>query len=164
MHRALVLVGHGGVPKNMPRSWVREMKQFARRAEDGDRAAASAARDIDERIRSFPRSEETDPYGAGIERLAQQLRKRLPEWNVVVAFNEFCAPTIEEAVAAAVQAGATDVQVVTTMITPGGTHCEVDIPEAIERARAAHEKVNIHFVWPLELGRVADMFVANLRC
>ena len=98
----------------------------------------------------------------GFERLAAALRQRLPERPVYVAFNEFCAPTIEQAVATAVMAGARDIAVVTTMITPGGSHAERDIPEALERARAEHPDANIHFVWPLDLHSVADMFCVAL--
>jgi sirohydrochlorin cobaltochelatase len=162
MTRALVLVGHGGVPRNMPRQWVREMKQFSRRAQDGDAGAAEAARTIDERIRTFPRSDETDPYGAGIRRLAERVQARLDGWQVVVAFNEFCAPTIEDAIGQIVDGGTLEVRVMTTMITPGGTHSESDIPQALVRARAAHPAASIEFVWPLDLDHVANMFVSCL--
>jgi sirohydrochlorin cobaltochelatase len=162
MQRALVLVGHGGVPKDMPRKWVREMKQFARKAGEGDERAAAAANELDRRIRTFPRTDETDPYGAGIRRLADRLRPRLEGWRVVVAYNELCAPSIEEAIGELVRGGATDIRVITTMITPGGAHSEVDIPEALERARAAHPEVDIVFVWPLDLDRVAAMFAGHV--
>lgn len=162
--RALVLVGHGGVPKDMPRAWVREHKTLARLAEqEGDEQARAAAEALDTKIRSFPRTDATDPYGAGLRRLASRLRARLEDWIVIMAFNEFCAPTIEQAIAQAVDRGATEVEVMTTMITPGGSHSEIDIPEALERARAAHPTVSIHFSWPLDLDQVAAMYVAHIR-
>lgn len=162
--RALILVGHGGVPKDMPRAWVREHKELVRRAErDGDERTRRDAEALDTKIRTFPRSDATDPYGAGLRRLAARLRARLEDWIVIMAFNEFCAPTIEQAIAQAVDRGAAEIEVMTTMITPGGSHSEIDIPEALDRARAAFPDVRIHFEWPLDLDKVAAMYAAHVR-
>ena len=158
----LVLVGHGGVPKDMPRSWVKEKKQLFRDAAAGDTEAGERAQAIEERIRTFPRTDETDPYGAGIRLLADRLQAQVPDWRVVVAYNEFCAPTIEQAIEAVVAEGATHIRVVTTMITPGGSHSEKDIPEALERVRQQVPGVEIEFVWPLDMNRVAEMFAAHV--
>lgn len=160
--RVLVLVGHGGVPKDLPRRWVREMKQLYRRAGEGDEDARAAAVELEQRIRHHPRTDETDPYGAGLRALAARLRAHLADWRVVVAYNEFCAPTIEEAIGTVIAEGATEIRVVTTMITPGGSHSEVDIPEALSRVRAAHPGVHVQFVWPLDLDRVAQMYASCL--
>ncbi len=159
----MVLVGHGGVPKDLPRAWVREMKLCMRRAaEEGDATLRERALELERRIRTFPRTDETDPYGAGIRRLAAHLASKLDGWPVIVAYNEFCVPTIEEAIAEAVGQGAERIDVLTTMITPGGSHSEVDIPEALARARARHVGVTISFVWPLDLDAVAAMYAAQL--
>ncbi|MDH4082915.1 MAG: hypothetical protein OEV99_13885 [Nitrospira sp.] len=39
-----------------------------------------------------------------------------------IAYNEFCAPTLEESVESLIKQGATSITVTTTMFTPGGSH------------------------------------------
>jgi sirohydrochlorin cobaltochelatase len=161
--KVVVLVGHGGVPKDLPRAWIREMKQLFRQAEElGDPGLREQAELLEQRVRSYPRTDATDPYRAGIRALAERLRAHT-DWHVVVAFNEFCAPTIEEAIAQAVADGAARIQVMTTMITPGGSHSEIDIPRALEVARAAHPGVVVDFAWPMDLELLAAMYAGHLN-
>jgi sirohydrochlorin cobaltochelatase len=157
MTEAVLLVGHGGVPGDMPREWLAELRRLRQRG------AEAEAAELEQRIRRFPRSDATDPYGAGLRALAAELRARAGERSVAVAYNELCSPSIAEAIAALAAEGATKIVVFTTMITPGGSHSERDLPEAVAAARAAHPGVVIDYVWPLDLGRVADMFAAHIR-
>ena len=52
-----------------------------------------------------------------------------------MAYNEFCAPTLEESVEELIKKGATHITVTTTMFTPGGSHSEVEIPEILDHLR-----------------------------
>jgi sirohydrochlorin cobaltochelatase len=52
-----------------------------------------------------------------------------------IAYNEFCAPTLEESVEDLINQGATHITVTTTMFTPVRSHSEVEIPEIRERLR-----------------------------
>lgn len=154
---AVVLVGHGAVPADCPRDLVTRLKALEgrRRAAGGPMSDEESA--LDARIRSWPRTRESDPYGAGLEALAAHLRPLLGNARLVVAYNEFCAPTLEEAVAALAAGGASAVVVVPSMLTPGGVHSEIEIPEIIERLRAAHPTLTMRYAWPFDLDAVARL-------
>jgi sirohydrochlorin cobaltochelatase len=160
MSRALVFVGHGGVPSDFPTEELSELKRLegARR---GGALASARESELDVKLRGWPRSPETDPYRVGFERLAEALRQQtaLP---VYVAYNEFCAPSVEEAVAQAVQDGHDDLTLLTSMITPGGNHAAREIPELAERCRQRLEGVRIRYAWPFEPGLVAAFLAQHL--
>lgn len=118
-------------------------------------------RALDEQVRAWPRSDETDPYRAGMERLAGALRARV-EAHLVVAYNEFCAPSLEQAVQALAGQGYTQIDVVPSMLTPGGVHAEVEIPEAIAELAAALPQVALRYAWPFDLEQVAALLAARL--
>ncbi len=160
---AVVLVGHGAVPADCPRDLVTRLKALEgrRRATGGPMGDEEAA--LDARIRTWPRTSATDPYGAGLEALAASLRPLLGSARLVVAYNEFCAPTLEEAVAKLAATGARTVVVVPSMLTPGGVHSEIEIPETIERLRASHPTLALRYAWPFDLTAVARLLAEQVR-
>jgi sirohydrochlorin cobaltochelatase len=163
MKTAVILVGHGAPPRGFPRADVQRLKSLeGKRTATGGPMTEEEA-ELDRKIRSFPRTPENDPYREGLEALAAALRPRLGEKALSTAYNEFCAPTIDEAAARAIAEGAERIEVVPSMLTPGGVHSEVEIPEAIERIRAAHPGVTIRYAWPYDLGAVARLLVDQLE-
>jgi sirohydrochlorin cobaltochelatase len=158
----VVLVGHGAVAKDCPRELVTRLKavEARRRATDGESTAEEIA--LEQRIRRWPRTSANDTYQAGIEALAERLRPLRKGDLLAVAYNEFCAPSVEEAVHDLVEKGAKGITVVPTMMTPGGAHSEIDIPHSLERARAALPGVEIRYAWPFELDRLAEMLASHL--
>ena len=52
-----------------------------------------------------------------------------------IAYNEFCYPSIEQAADVLAEKDITEVILITTMITPGGSHSEREIPEEVEALR-----------------------------
>ena len=100
---------------------------------------------------------ETDPYRSGLEAVAAQLRTNLGEVLFAVAYNEFCAPTLEESVEELIKKGATHITVTTTMFTPGGSHSEVEIPEILNHLRPQHPGVELRYAWPFDLLMVAKL-------
>ena len=79
-----------------------------------------------------------------------------------VAYNEFCAPTLEEAVADLVRQGVSDIMVITTMFTPGGSHAEVEIPETLEHLRKQYSSLTLRYAWPFDLNLVARMLAEQV--
>lgn len=158
----VVLVGHGGVPRDYPRARVTRLKQLeaARRGTGAPPTAEEQA--IEHELRTWPRTSATDPYRAGIEALAAALRPLVAPARLVVAYNEFCAPTLEEAVAGLVDEGVAAITVVPTMLTPGGIHSEVEIPAAVAALQARHPGVRLRYAWPVDVGLVARMLAAHL--
>ena len=161
--RGIVLVGHGGIPADCPRELVTNLKRLeAQRRESGGPPTAEE-RELDRRIRLWPRTAETDPYKAGLESLAAHVRPLLTESLFAVAYNEFCAPTLEEAVADLIAAGARDITVVSSMLTPGGAHSEVEIPQTLQRLREQHPHGLLRYAWPFDRDSVAAMLARHLR-
>lgn len=162
----VVLIGHGSPATDCPPELVGELMGLEwrqARAGDGEREVVERrAADLDARIRNWPRHASNDPYRHGLEQLAQALKTLLPTDLLAVGYNEFCRPTIAEAVEDVIRQGATRVLVVPSMLTPGGVHAERDIPLALEPLRRAHPDIPIQYVWPFDLGQVAAVLAAHI--
>jgi sirohydrochlorin cobaltochelatase len=166
----VVLIGHGSPALDCPPQWIGELMGIQHgggghghshgghgHAQDG-RAA-----ELDAKIRDWPRTGENDPYQRGLEQLAAALRPLLPTELFAVGYNEFCRPTVAEAIGQVAARGATRILVMPTMLTPGGVHSEIDIPNALKDIARAHPDVSIEYVWPFELGRVAALLADHVR-
>ena len=158
----VVLVGHGGIPTDYPREPLNALKALEgkRRATGGDPSPEETALDL--QIRQWPRTSENDPYQAGLESLAAHLKPAFNGDLFAIAYNEFCAPTVEEAVETLVAAGARQIRVVPSMFTPGGSHSEREIPETLARLRRKHPEIDLRYAWPFDLKQVASMLAAQL--
>lgn len=158
----VVLVGHGVPATDCPPRLVGEMMGL----EWSGQAISDSARrrivELDAQIRNWPRTEANDPYKAGLEKVAAVLRPLLGDKLFAIGYNEFCAPSVEEAIAWVIRHGAGRVLVIPTMLTPGGLHSEKDIPRAIERSRVSHPDVSIEYVWPFDLGEVARLLAGHI--
>jgi sirohydrochlorin cobaltochelatase len=161
--RGVVLVGHGGIPTDYPRALLTKLKglEAQRRATGGKPSREEI--ELDAQLRRWPRTPETDPYQAGLEALAARIRPSVNAALFAVAYNEFCAPSVEEAVQTIIHQGATAIIVIPSMLTPGGSHSEIEIPESLERLRAAHPHVEIRYAWPFDLTEVASMLAGQLQ-
>jgi sirohydrochlorin cobaltochelatase len=95
--------------------------------------------------------------------MAAQLRANLGEELFAVAYNEFCAPILEELVGELITNGATHITVTTTMFTPGGSHSEVETPEILNHLRPQHPEVELHYAWPFDLKLVAHTLTEQIK-
>jgi sirohydrochlorin cobaltochelatase len=156
VNSAVILVGHGAVASDMPRSLVQRLRalEHDRRMAGGVASTEQVA--LEQQIRNWPRSAATDPYKAGMDAIAERLRQRVS--RVEVAFNEFCAPSLESAVESLVGTGVTQIVVISAMITPGGSHAEKDIPHTIQTMRDRYPGIEIRYAWPLDLDAIARLF------
>jgi sirohydrochlorin cobaltochelatase len=72
---------------------------------------------------------------------------------------------VQEAVGELIGKGATDITVITTMFTPGGSHSEIEIPEILAELKANHPEVTLRYAWPFDLSLVAKTLAEQLeRC
>ena len=71
--KAVILVGHGGLPKDFPREIIQQFKQLERKRKISGKPATAQEHDLEKRIREWPRTPENDPYKAGLEQLAERL-------------------------------------------------------------------------------------------
>ncbi|TLY23953.1 MAG: hypothetical protein E6K66_06235 [Nitrospirae bacterium] len=155
--RGVILVGHGGIPNGCPQELVTKLKRLEAQRRAAKMPPSPEEIELDRKIRQWPRTQETDPYQSGLESVAAQLRANLGEVLFAVAYNEFCAPTLEDSVKELIKKGATQITVTTTMFTPGGSHSEVEIPEILERLRKQYPDIVLRYAWPFDLLMVAKL-------
>jgi sirohydrochlorin cobaltochelatase len=159
----VILVGHGGIPKDCSRDLVMKLKRLEGQRRSSGHPPSPEELEVDRTIRQWPRNAQTDPYQAGLQLLAAELQPLLSGALFRLAYNEYCTPTLEEAVADLVREGATDITVLTTMFTPGGAHSEVEIPEILDQLRPRHPGVQLRYAWPFDLSLVAGMLAEQLK-
>ena len=54
------------------------------------------------------------------------------------------------------------IDVVPSMLTPGGVHAEVEIPETIAAMSRALPHLSIRYAWPFDLERVSALLAERL--
>ena len=160
--RGVILVGHGGIPKDCPQELVTKLKRMEAQRRAAKMPPSPEELELDTKIRQWPRTPETDPYQSGLEAVAAQLRANLGNVFFAVAYNEFCAPTLPDAVDQMIAAGVTDISIVPSMLTPGGVHSEIDIPESIAPLRVRHPQAVLRYAWPFDLEGIAQMIGRHL--
>lgn len=161
--KGVILVGHGGIPKDCPQDLVTKLKRLEAQRRAAKQPPSPEELELDQKIRRWPRTKATDPYQSGLEAVGAVLRPHLGDVLFAMAYNEFCAPTLEEAVEDLVKQGATSITVLTTMFTPGGSHSEVEIPEILEQLRPKYPDVELRYAWPFDLQLIAKILTEQLR-
>jgi sirohydrochlorin cobaltochelatase len=161
--RGVILVGHGGIPKGCPQELVTKLKRLEAQRRAAKMPPSLEEIELDGKIRQWPRTPETDPYQSGLEAVAAQLRAKLGEVLFAVAYNEFCAPTLEDSVKELIKKGATHITVTTTMFTPGGSHSEIEIPEILDHMRPQYPGVDLRYAWPFDLEHVANTLAEQIK-
>lgn len=167
MSTTIVLAMHGAPPVDFPGEELAEFFGLHMRLEHGPPGGEQRARlearyeELEEKVRTWPRTPQNDPFYAASLEMAAHLEEATGS-QVVVGFNEFCAPTLDDALAEAAGPGVQQVVVVTPMMTRGGEHAERDIPAAIEWARARHEGVAFFYAWPFDAADVAAFLAGQI--
>ncbi len=166
MKVTIILAMHGTPPKDFPRQETTELFGLHARIghSSGPEREALARRhaELEARMRSWPRTEDNDPFHAASLELGERLGQASGH-EVIVGFNEFCGPSLDEAIDQAVAGGAERVVVLTPMMTQGGEHSERDIPAAIGRAKERHPDVPIVYAWPFEPQDVARFLALQVE-
>ena len=98
-YESVILVGHGGLPSDCPPDVVSKLKRLEMDRRRRGVPASDEEKELDRKVRDWPRTPESDPYKVGLEKIASRLANKLPNYKIVAAYNEFCAPSIEEAAA-----------------------------------------------------------------
>jgi sirohydrochlorin cobaltochelatase len=155
---------HGAPPDQVPQREVVELVGLHQALEHVPAFVRAVLerryRHLDAKIRAWPRTAHNDPFWAGSQELAEHLRSATGS-EVIVGFNEFCAPTLDAALDQA--AGqAEHVIVVTPMMTRGGEHSEIEIPSSVKRAQERHPAVAFQYAWPLDISEVASFLAAQI--
>jgi len=161
----IVLAMHGAPPLDFPKPELAEFFSLHARIGHGEGAAQDAPRlrykELETKVRTWPRTPRNDPFYAGSLDLAEHLRQS-SGLEVILGFNEFCAPTLDEALDRAAARVGEKIIVVTPMMTPGGEHSAVDIPERIRRARDRHPGKEFIYTWPFATEDIARFLASQV--
>jgi MFS family permease len=162
MGHTVIMVNHGAPPLDFPPEQLARLKTLEgwRVATKGEMTAEEA--ELDKRIRRWPRSAETDPCRESVEALGRALQWRLNGATLILAYNEFCAPTLPEAIATAVGGGAKRITVVPSMLSPSDVYTEAEIGKTLEAMRAQYPEVDIRYKWLFERARMAQMLAEHV--
>ena len=149
--KAVILIGHGGLPADIPKQIVEDFMKIHKTRVRTGAPITPKEKELESTIRNWERTPESDPYKSGLEKLASHLALRLEGFILKTAYNEFCYPSIEKAADELVHQGVTEIILITTMITPGGSHSEIEIPEEVEALSLNYPNVNFQYAWPYDL-------------
>tara|TARA_B100000315_G_scaffold260790_1_gene325255 strand:- start:5600 stop:6130 length:531 start_codon:yes stop_codon:yes gene_type:complete len=163
LSRGVILVGHGGVPTDYPIHMVRKLKQLESQRRATGNHITTEEQKLDTQIRQWPRTPKTDPYQAGLESLGAHLKPLLKNSMFALAYNEFCTPTVEEAVISLIAKGRNDLTIISSMLTPGGSHAEIEIPETLKQLRTHHPNIIIRYAWPFDLSQIAKLLASHIQ-
>jgi sirohydrochlorin cobaltochelatase len=165
MKAIVVLVMHGAPPNDFPERDIAELVGLQVRLKGAtgvERVTIEHRRlELDAKMRRWPRTAQNDPFYAGSQELAAHVSK-VTGCEVIVGFNEFCAPSLDDALNQAIAREAKKIIVITPMMTRGGEHSEVDIPAAVRTAQAQHPETPILYVWPFKVSEVARFLAAQI--
>lgn len=165
MKTVIVLAMHGVPPKDFPRNETGELFRLNAQLEHMGEAESVARRrryaELDAKVRAWPRTAENDPYYTWSKELGAKLSKVTGD-KVIVGFNEFCGPSLDEALDQAIALNADKIVVITPMMTRGGEHSEIDIPAAIKRAQEKYPEKPIIYAWPFDVTEVAGFLAEHI--
>jgi len=156
-----ILAMHGAPPLDFPPTELAEFfnlhTRFERTSQDPKypgqdshtRKLIDRYLELDSKMCYWPRTRGNDPFYAASMDMARSLSNELGH-EVIVGFNEFCAPTLDEAFEKAASLDPVKVIVITPMMTRGGEHAEKDIPQAVELAKQRYPNITFIYAWPFE--------------
>lgn len=162
----IVLAMHGSPPLDFPKHELGEFFNLHLRIEHMPQSVDAALKQrcdaLEAKMRAWPRTKENDPFFVSSNKLANQIKK-ITGNETFVGFNEFCNPTVEEALLEALSLSPEKVIVITPMMTPGGEHSEIDIPATIKSVQAQHPDIPIIYAWPFDRAEVAQFLSGQIE-
>jgi sirohydrochlorin cobaltochelatase len=161
--QAVILVGHGGLPKDIPQQVVESFMKINKQRIRSGAAITSQEKELESTIRNWERTPESDPYKTGLENLASYMEPNLDGYILKTAYNEFCYPSIETAVDELSQENISKIVIVTTMITAGGSHSEVEIPEELKELNSKYPDIDFQYAWSFGMDSFALFFTDHIK-
>ncbi|UCE35971.1 MAG: CbiX/SirB N-terminal domain-containing protein [Thermoplasmata archaeon] len=166
MEIMVVLAMHGSPPRDFPPDELSEFfrlhAQLGHVPNKRQQNLTERFLELDSKMKSWPRTKENDPFFAGAQEMAQQLRK-VTGYEVIVGFNEFCSPSLDKAIDQAVSQKVDKIIVITPMMTKGGEHSEIEIPKVINSSQNRYPDIEIIYAWPFKVSEVAEFLGAHIK-
>lgn len=116
---------------------------------------------LDAKMRAWLRTPENDPFHTGSIDIASNLQE-VTHMEVILGFNEFWNPSLEQAIEQAIKPDPDKIIVITPMMTRGGEYSEVNIPATIKRIESQYSDVPIDYIWPFGSDQVAQFLAAQI--
>ena len=161
--KAVILVGHGGLPSDMPSEMVEKFMRVHKGRIKAGGPITEHEIQLDTAIRKWERTPENDPYKTGLESLASHMEPMLEGHILKTAYNEFCYPAIEDAVEELASENISKIIIITTMITRGGSHSEKEIPEELQVLCSKHPNIDIQYAWPFSMDAFALFLTTHIK-
>ena len=161
--KAVILVGHGGLPSDMPSEMVEKFMRVHKGRIKAGGPITEHEIQLDTSIRKWERTPENDPYKTGLESLASHMEPMLKGHILKTAYNEFCYPAIEDAVDELASENVSKIIIITTMITRGGSHSEKEIPEELHALCSKHPNIDIQYAWPFSMDAFALFLTTHIK-
>jgi sirohydrochlorin cobaltochelatase len=166
MKIVIILAMHGMPPNDFPRKETIDYFMLHSRIENIPGSPPPNMQkqyeELDNKMRNWPRTLENDPYFQASHELAEKISKQT-DYSVIVGFNEFCSPSLDDAFEKAGSQNPEKVIIITPMMTRGGEHSEKDIPEAIDRARKKFPRIQFTYIWPFNSTKVAAFLADQIQ-
>ncbi len=166
MKIVIVLAMHGMPPNDFPQKETLDYFMLHSRLENMPGPPPPKMQqqfeELDSKMRQWPRTRENDQYYLTSNKIATVLSNQTNH-KVVVGFNEFCSPSLDEVFEEVLQLNPDKIIVVTPMMTQGGEHSEKDIPEAIERAKKKNSGIKYSYVWPFNINKIASFLAEQIK-
>ena len=166
MKTVIFLAMHGMPPSDFPQKETLDYFMLHSRMENmpgpPPQVMQQQYEELDNKMRNWPRTQENDSYFYASNELAEEISSQTG-YKVIVGFNEFCSPSLDDAFDTASKEGTEKIIVITPMMTRGGEHSEKDIPEAIERARKKFPNAQFSYVWPFNISKVAAFLAEQIQ-
>ena len=160
----IVLAMHGEPPRDFPKDKFGAFFRLQTRLEFGEelgREHQDEFAELDSEMRCWPRTPENDPFYFGSQEMARNL-SRATGYQVILGFNEFCAPPLDDAIDEAAKPKPEKIIIITPMVTPGGGHSEEDIPALAKQAQKRHPDVPIVYAWPFDPSKTAQFLAEQI--
>jgi sirohydrochlorin cobaltochelatase len=161
--KAVILVGHGGLPRDIPSEIVEKFMRIHKTRIKAGGPITQQEVELDTTIRNWQRTSENDPYKSGLESLASHMEPMLKGYVLTTAYNEFCYPAIEDAVDELEKENVSKIIIVTTMITRGGSHSENEIPEELVSLSSKYKDIDIQYAWPFSMDAFALFLTTHIK-
>ena len=166
MNSVIVLAMHGMPPLDYPQADRGELMVLRSKSvsQKGSLNPTEKERleELDKKMRTWPRTAENDPFHKAAGELAQALSQKTG-FKVLVGYNEFCSPSIDEALEEASSLKPGTIHVMTPMMMRGGNHAEHEIPQAIEACQKRHPDISIRYAWPYEPKQIAGFLAGQIE-
>lgn len=164
MKTVIVLAMHGMTPKDFPADEKKEFMRLHSQIDSGTLLSEQRRRhdELDSKMRRWPRTPQNDAYNEAAKEMARNLGRSSGQ-EVILGYNEFCAPTLQEAFGLAAAKRPDRVIIVTPMMTRGGNHSEEEIPAEVQTARERFPHIQFEYAWPFDSSRIADFLADHIR-